>query len=202
MEPLKRTASGSSAARAWRACALALACAAANVAAQPHNSAEVLRREASELELKAVHLLKFGDFVQWPASAFGNGDAPLLIAVAGADALAAVLEALAQQRRVDGRAVQVRRLRRGDALAGAHILFVATGELERLAAAQESLRAAAVLTVTDGSQPPQPAGIVNFVVRDNRLRFEIDAEAAEAAHLRISSKVLALAVSVKGARQR
>ena len=113
-----------------------------------------------------------------------------------------VPSALAQQRRVDGRAVQVRRLRRGDALAGAHILFVAASELERLAAAQESLRAAAVLTVTDGSQPPQPAGIVNFVVRDNRLRFEIDAEAAEAAHLRISSKVLALAVSVKGARQR
>ena len=71
-----------------------------------------------------------------------------------------------------------------------------------MAAAQESLRAAAVLTVTDGSQPSQPAGIVNFVVRDNRLRFEIDAETAEAAHLRISSKVLALAVSVKGARQR
>ena len=41
-----------------------------------------------------------------------------------------------------------------------------------------------------------------MLFRSNRLRFEIDAEAAEAAHLRISSKVLALAVSVKGARQR
>ncbi len=184
-----------------RALALACLCAAAGAAAQAQNHVEP-RREASELELKAVYLLKFGDFVQWPATAFAAADAPLVIAVAGADALAAVLEPLAQQKRLDGRSVMVRRLKRSEAWAGAHILFVANGELERLAGAQEGLRAASVLTVTDSGQASQAAGIVNFVVRDNRVRFEIDAEAAEAARLRISSKVLALAVSVKGARQR
>ena len=182
--------------------ALACACAAAAAGAAPPENNKEPPHEASELDLKAVYLLKFGDFVQWPPNAFGSSDAPLIIAVAGADALAAVLEPLAQQKRLDGRGVQIRRLRRGDALAGAHILFIGAGELDRWAAAQDSLRAEPVLTVTDGSRGAQPAGIVNLVVRDNRLRFEIDAEAAEAAHLRISSKVLALAVSVKGARQR
>ena len=183
--------------------ALACACAAMGAgAAAPESNNEPARHEASELELKAVYLLKFGDFVQWPANAFAASDAPLIIAVAGADALAAVLEPLAQQKRVDGRGVQIRRLKRGDALTGAHIVFVANGELERLATAHEALHGAPVLTVTDGSRAAQPAGIVNFVIRDNRVRFEIDAESAEAAHLSISSKVLALAVSVKGARQR
>jgi hypothetical protein len=194
MEPLKHSL-------------LALVCACASLgagAASPENANnnEPPRHEASELELKAVYLLKFGDFVQWPANAFATSDAPLIIAVAGADALAAVLEPLAQQKRVDGRGVQIRRLKRSEALSGAHIVFVAAGELERLAVAQEALHGAPVLTVTDGSRATQPTGIINFVIRDNRVRFEIDAEAAEAAHLRISSKVLALAVSVKGARQR
>jgi hypothetical protein len=192
MEPLKHSL-----------LALACACAAMGAcAAAPENNNEPARHEASELELKAVYLLKLGDFVQWPANAFAASDAPLIIAVAGADALAAVLEPLAQQKRVDGRGVQIRRLKRSDALTGAHIVFVAAGELERLATAHEALHGAPVLTVTDSSRAAQPAGIVNFVIRDNRVRFEIDAETAEAAHLRISSKVLALAVSVKGARQR
>ena len=185
-------------ARAW---ALAPVCAgliATSAMAQAWSSSEPPRREASELELKAVYLLKFGDFVQWPAGAFASPDSAFVIAVAGADALASALEVLAQQRRVNGRAVQIKRLRRGEPATGAHILFVAPAELERLSGTQ----AAAVLTVTESGPPPQVSGIVNFVVRDSRLRFEIDAEAAEAAHLRISSKVLSLAVNVKGSPQR
>src|SRR5207244_2861088 len=58
MEPLKRSL-----------LALACACAAmAAVAAPPESNSEPPRHEASELELKAVYLLKFGDFVQWPAT--------------------------------------------------------------------------------------------------------------------------------------
>jgi hypothetical protein len=180
---------------------VALACACLMPAAQAAPEAEPARREASELELKALYLLKLSDFVQWPAGAFAGSDAPLIIALAGADALAAVLEPLAPQKRLDGRSVLVKRLKRSEPLSGVHILVVGNGELDRLAATQDALRAAPVLTVTDGRSTP-PTGIVNFVVRDNRVRFEIDAEAAEAAHLQISSKVLALALSVKGARQR
>jgi hypothetical protein len=159
-------------------------------------------REASELQVKAAYLLKFGEFVQWPASAFASADAPLVIAVAGADALAAVLERMAQGKRVDRHALQIKRLRRGDAPTGGHIVFVAPGELERLLPAADSLKAAAVLTVTDGSRAPQPTGIFNYVARDGRVRFEIDAQAADAARLRISSKVLSLALDVKGVPRR
>jgi hypothetical protein len=147
-----------------------------------------------EVPIKAAFLFKFGEFVDWPPAAFAEPDTPFGIAVLGADALAANLELLAAQRKVNGRQVVVKRLKRLEPIPHAHILFVGAAEADRLRGAGEALRDANVLTVTDGSRT---TGIVNFVIRDNRVRFEIDADAAEQSGLKISSKVLALAVSVK-----
>jgi YfiR/HmsC-like len=55
-----------------------------------------------------------------------------------------------------------------------------------------------VLTVTDGAADPDNRGIINFVISDGRVRFEIDNLAAEASRLTISSKLLSLAVRVAG----
>jgi len=56
-----------------------------------------------------------------------------------------------------------------------------------------------VLTITDGVADPAARGMINFVIVDNRVRFEIDAGGARRAGLDISSKLLSLAVSVRPA---
>jgi hypothetical protein len=57
----------------------------------------------------------------------------------------------------------------------------------------EMLRGQPVLTVSDAMASPVDRGIVNFVIDDNKVRFEIDERAAEQNHLTISSKLLSLA---------
>jgi hypothetical protein len=54
-----------------------------------------------------------------------------------------------------------------------------------------------VLTITDSARNARAKGIVHFVLRDNRVRFEIDEQAAAENGLVISSKVLGLAISVR-----
>ncbi len=159
--------------------------------------------ELHEHEVKAAFVFKFGEFVEWPAPALGAPNAPFTIAVLGADPVAEVLEQLGRQRRIHGRPVIVRRVQRADAVLPAHIAFIGAGESERLLrTAGEQLKSASTLTVTETARPSQLSGLINFVVRDSRVRFEIDADAAEQANLKISSKVLSLAVLVKGPRQR
>jgi hypothetical protein len=156
--------------------------------------------ELLEHEVKAAFVFKFGEFVDWPEHVYSGPSAPFTIVVLGADPVAEVLEELGRQRRINNRPVAVRRLQRAEAIPRAQIVFVGAGESDRLRAAADNLKAASALTVTETARPSQPSGIINFVVRDNRVRFEIDAEAADQSGLKISSKVLSLAVLVKGPR--
>jgi hypothetical protein len=51
-----------------------------------------------------------------------------------------------------------------------------------------------VLTVGETSDFTERGGILNFVIHDGRLRFEVNVAAAEAHHLKVSSKLLQLAI--------
>jgi hypothetical protein len=185
-----------------RAFALALALALGALPVRVTAQAAAAGDDLLEHEVKAAFVFKFGEFVDWPAEVFNVPNAPFTIAVLGATPIAEVLEQLGKQRRINGRPVVVRRLQRGEAIVPAQILFIGASESERLRAAAEPLKAASTLTVTETTRPSQPSGVINFVVRDNRVRFEIDAEAAEQSNLKISSKVLSLALVVKGPRQK
>src|SRR5690606_19300051 len=91
---------------------------------------------ASEDEVKAAFLYRFGGFVEWPAGAEPVGR-PFVIVVAGADGIARQLEAVTDGRTMNGRPIEVRRYARGQALGHAEILFVgrdARARLENLVA--------------------------------------------------------------------
>ena len=146
----------------------------------------------SETEIKAAFLYKFGDFVQWPPEAFADAAAPLVVAVIGADGVADALERLVERRRVQGHPLAVRRLRRGESLAGVHILFARAGAAE-LRAILASALGQPILAVTDSEDGLGAGSAINFVVDDERVRFDIALPAAERARLKISSRLLSVA---------
>lgn len=147
--------------------------------------------QATDVQVKAAFLYKFGAFVEWPPSALPATGASFTIGVLGADALAAELERIAAGRTVHGRAVAVRRLRRGEPLGGLQILFVGAPHAARL---DEILAAAkALLVVTDAVEGLPHGSIINFVPVENKLRFDIAVATAERMQLRISARLLAVA---------
>ncbi|HZV67455.1 MAG TPA: YfiR family protein [Telluria sp.] len=159
------------------------------------------RAESAPLErqVKAAYLYKFAGFVEWPEGSFARPDAPLQIGVAGNDALAEQIEQMVAGRSINGHPIAVRKLHRGEALAGLHILFV--GALERSAAAEllAAARGQSLLTVTDSDDMAALGSMVNFVVADDRLRFQVALKAVAASRLRISARMLAAAYKVQGA---
>ena len=60
----------------------------------------------SEDAVKAAYIHKFGIFVDWPASKFATGDAPIVIGVLGDDSFAAGLDGV-----VDGKIIKTRKLK-------------------------------------------------------------------------------------------
>src|SRR3954467_8483274 len=80
---------------------------------------------ALEYQVKAAYLFKFGDFVDWPRSAFAAPDSPAVVCVLGDDPFGENLDKTVAGKRIGDRAIMVRRATRIGDPAGCHILFIA-----------------------------------------------------------------------------
>jgi hypothetical protein len=174
---------------AWRAfLALLLVLFAPLAPAQP--------RAASEYAVKAAFVFRFGEYVQWPATAFADSGSPLRIGVFGADALALELERIGADRALAGRTVQVRRLVAGDRVDDLQLLFV--GEMRGGADLLGATAGQPTLTITETAVGQPEGSVINLVVVDGKVRFDVALPAAQSRQLKISSRLLAVARSVAG----
>lgn len=142
-----------------------------------------------EYAIKATYLTKFAPFVQWPPQAFPPG-APFVICAQGTDAVTALIDRVSMGQFVNGRPVVVRHLEIIDRGAGCHIAYLAGSERQPAGVAAAMLRGTPVLTVAEAQRG---RAIVNFVIDNNRVRFDIDEQAAADSGLLVSSKLLGLA---------
>lgn len=152
--------------------------------------------EISAFTVKAAYLSKFGGFIRWPDGAFSTDTSPITICITGDSAVGAAL-AKAASRPIGNRPVTVRSLKAFSPDAGCHILYAGDAAPDRVAQTVRAARGAGVLTVTDLADSGAVAPVINFVIRDNRVKFEIDERAAQENGLTISSQLLGLAVLVK-----
>ncbi|MEJ0019061.1 MAG: YfiR family protein [Acetobacteraceae bacterium] len=146
-----------------------------------------------ELAVKATYLAKLSPFVAWPGEAAQFPGGVFAICVVGRDPFGVLLDRAVSGQTVAGRPVTVRRLETVATSPPCSLVYIAAGNAAALAAVQDQ----PILTVTDQTAEPQAKGIINFVIHDNRVRFEIDDAAAARSGLGISSKLLSLAVAVR-----
>jgi hypothetical protein len=153
---------------------------------------------AGEYEVKAAFLVNFAGFVRWPAAVITNAASPFVICIAGEDPFGSAFEPFLQNR-VAGRSLLVRSVDANAALpANCQILFVAGSETPRLPGILGALRKAPVLTVSDLEDFAVDGGMIQFYLRDGKIRFEINQPAAEAAGLKIDARLLKLSSPARG----
>jgi hypothetical protein len=150
-----------------------------------------------EQRVKAAFLYQFASYVEWPALAFAQPDTPVTIGVMGAEQLAAELKQLSAGRTVGGRKVEVRQVRPGETLAGINILFIGSTENARLAQVVQTAKSRAMLVVTEADGALYQGSMINFVIVDRRVRFEVALDSVERSGLKLSSRLLAVAQQVR-----
>ncbi|HKU87808.1 MAG TPA: YfiR family protein [Casimicrobiaceae bacterium] len=153
-----------------------------------------------EEDVKAAFLYKFPAYVDWRPGTFGQPSSPIVIGVTGDDAVAEALRMLVAGRKAGERPIQIRQLAPGAFPDGIHLLFVgraASSHVPRLAplAARQG-----VLLVTDYEGALDDGSAINLLVIDHRVRFEVSLDATEQAGLKLSSRLLAVALWVRPAR--
>jgi len=154
----------------------------------PKASAE--RSVSSEYQVKAVFLFNFAQFVDWPARAFAKNDAPLVIGILGDDPFGPYLDDLVKGEKVGARPLVVRRVQRPEEIMESHILFVSRSVASNLPRILGQLKGHSILTVSDVDNFNRLGGIVRLATEAGKIRLKISVEAAKAADLTISSKIL------------
>lgn len=141
-----------------------------------------------EYELKAAFLYNFALFTDWPE----KPQTSLVLCLYGKDRFGAAVNS------IEGKPVKNAsiRIRRPDSLAqlrGCHMLFIADSELHQLREILGAVKGAPVLTVMDSRGAGRAGAMINLVLVEQRVTFEINTAAVEGAGLGISSKLLRLA---------
>jgi hypothetical protein len=146
-----------------------------------------------EYQVKAIFLYNFVQFVTWPAAAFADAHTPITIGILGDDPFGPFLEAAVRGEVVDGRLLAIKRFKRLEEAIDCHMLFVSKSETGRLSQILAAVQGRSILTVGETAVFARQGGMINFITVDNKVRYEINVDAAKRTHLDISSKLLRLA---------
>ena len=153
---------------------------------------------ASEAQVKAVFLYNFTKYVDWPPEAFAQTNSPILIGVLGDSSLNEALKKVIAGKTVNGRKIMIQETANEEDWPKCHILFISSSEKTRLPAIIAKIKTLPALTVGESGGFLEQGGIINFTKKDDRIRLEINLEAARLAKVQISSKLLSVADTVKG----
>ena len=151
-----------------------------------------------EYRMKAAFLFHFAQLVEWPADTPADGGNSLFLCTLGEDPFRGELEYTVEGKPIGPRTLRIRHLKPPQDPRGCQVLFISRSEDKRLAVLLANLRNAPVLTVGEADDFLGAGGMIRFCLEGNKVRFEINREAAESARLRISSQLLLLAKKVVG----
>jgi hypothetical protein len=146
----------------------------------------------TEYRVKAAFLYNFARFVTWPAMPAGR----FTLCVLGSDPLGTHINTLLDKS-VHNRPLDVLHLDSPARLDQCQLVFIGNSYKHRLHKLMPMLREQPVLTVSDIDDFIASGGMIGLRLIDNKVRFEINTGAASVAGLSISSKLLALATSIR-----
>ena len=144
----------------------------------------------SQSSIASAFIYKFTSFIEWPKS-----HPTFNILVVEDDELSSALTDITKDKKVLEAPINVHLIgfdKLSAKAADAQIVVFPRGNASHIKSALEKLRKTSALTITFDESPSRPESIINFISENDSLRFEIKNTIAEAAHLKISSRLLKL----------
>lgn len=172
--------------------------------------------QSREYQIKAAFLYNFIKFVDWPKEKMADSNEPITIGIIGSKYFVKALEPLIHKK-IKNRNISIKyfegyeKLKKSqedndrqwdqkiEALKTCHVLMFCICDsvpIENSSQIIKALKGSPVLTVGETDGFLEYGGIINFLMEDKKVRFEINVTAAKKSKLKISSKLLRLAKRV------
>ncbi len=152
---------------------------------------EVAANNLKEYQLKAAFLYIFIAFTQWPDGI----NQTLKICVYGEDYFGQEIDKL-QTKSVHGSSIKILRLASLEGSKECQVLFISKSAISTLPDILTSIQGKNILTIADSPVAASEGVIINMILSQNKINFEINLQSARSVKLNISSKLLQLASKV------
>lgn len=150
-----------------------------------------------EFQVKAAYLYNFSRFIEWPPLPAADKNTPFAICVLGKDPFGPALDAALTGEGDGGQSLVARRLSKPQDALACRILFVGSSEESRLKEILAVLGRSSVLTVSDIPRFSERGGMIEFVLKGDKIRFDVNLSNANGAGLAVSSDLLKVALVVR-----
>lgn len=150
----------------------------------------------SEYDVKAAYLLNFGKFIRQSNGQLSHS--PFDICLLGRDSMGQTIDELAANQFINNRPVHIRRLADVTQAKGCAIVYFSSSENEHLREDMVLLPSSDALTVSDASDFLDRGGMIQFLLIDKHVRFNVNLRAVNRAHLVLSSELLRVALAITG----
>jgi hypothetical protein len=152
----------------------------------------------SEYKVKAIYLYNFGKFVEWPEAREPREQPDrFLICVLGKDPFGSLLDSTIKGEDVNGMNLSAKRVSNAADATGCRILFISSSEADRVVTILQELHSKPILTVSDIANFCDRGGMIQFELKEEKVRFAVNMTAAEKAGLTLSSQLVKVATSVR-----
>ena len=145
-------------------------------------------------KLKAVFIMNFTKLIDWPEST-RKGD--FVIGVIGNSPLHTELVKMAKTKKVANQSLNVQKFNNPNEIKSCHILFVSKNKSLEISSIVNKTKPYNTLVVTENPGLIDKGSGINFVVKNNRQKFELNKKNVERYNLKISSSLESLALTVK-----
>jgi len=150
----------------------------------------------TEYQIKAAFIYNFARFTDWPGRAFADANSPMVIGVLGQNVFGDDLALTINGKVIKGHPLQFKQFGSLDEATGCQVLFISASEKSHFSKIIGRLQDASILTVSEKTDDfISDGGMINLIIMSNKVRFQINNDAAKKAGLTISSKLLSLAVN-------
>ena len=146
-------------------------------------------QKPAEYQVKAAFLYNFTKFVEWPKE---TQDKYRYLYILGDNPFGNELDNI-HGKTVGGKQLITEHINSLNGLKECSILFVSSSEEKYLQKIIETTASLSILTIGDTNGYAEQGIIINLYTEQNKIRFEINTNAAKRSGLKLSSKILHLA---------
>jgi hypothetical protein len=149
--------------------------------------------ESQEIKFKALYLYNFTKQIGWPPTA-KTGD--FVIAVVGSNPIYKKLSEIATGKMAGSQQIVVKKYNSIEEVSHCHMVFVASGlsNSENMDMLTQKFANKSTLIVTEKEDFIDKGSVINFVIRDEQMRFELSKSNALKNGLQISANLVKLAI--------
>ncbi|TAL61231.1 MAG: YfiR family protein [Bacteroidetes bacterium] len=149
----------------------------------------------SNSKIKATFIYNFTKYIDWPEK-YKEGN--FVIGVLGTTAFYNDLTALLTKKSVGKQTFEIKSYTGSESVSGVcHILFITAENSAQLPDVLKRMKGKSTLIVTEKTGMAKQGSGINFVVENNKQRFELNKTNIEKYNMKVSSTLASLAIAVE-----